>query len=355
MIYKLALAYLYRYRSHVAHRMLAQYGSAEAAWENVERDPYVDKAKKTEAWERALREEEFVRKHGISTCFCLDEDYPERLKHCVDRPVMLFGKGNIQHSKGKFVSVVGTRRATERGKELTRRFVLELAQVCPDVTIVSGLAYGIDVAAHRAALETDLPTIIIPAHGLDRIYPAVHRQVAVEALENGGILTEYMSGTEPDKMNFVARNRIVAGMADAVLVAESQEKGGSLITASMAIDYNRDLFAFPGRPNDMNSRGCNNLIRKQQASLINSAADLVEQMGWNDMSDTQLSFRLEENSAPENDSALLRLLRSAEEGLHINSLVMESQMPYGDVAAELTMMEMEGKVRALPGGIYRAI
>ena len=354
MIYELALAYLYRYRSHAAHRLLELYGTAENVWANVERDPYVNAAKMKEAWERAQRELELIEKHRIRTFFCTDEEYPGRLKHCVDRPVMLFAKGNIHPSEGKFVSIVGTRRATERGKELTRRFVLDLAQMCPDVTIVSGMAYGIDIAAHRAALEAHLPTIIIPAHGLDRIYPMIHRPVAVQALENGGLLTEYMSGTEPERINFVARNRIVAGMADAVLVVESQTKGGSLITASMAIDYNRDLFAFPGRPNDTNSLGCNQLIRSQQAALIDSAADMVELMGWKtENKDTQMSMPI--GGATASDSPLLSLLRSAEEGLHINSLVMESRLPYADVAAELMMLEMEGVVRSLAGGIYRAI
>lgn len=354
MIDKLALAYLYRNRSHKAHQLLAHYGSAEAAWENVERDAFVDAAKKAEAIERAKRELDFIDKHHIHTYFCTDEQYPARLKPCVDRPVMLFGKGNIHHSEGKFVSIVGTRRATERGKELTRRFVLELAQMCSDVTIVSGLAYGIDVTAHRAALEADLPTIIIPAHGLDRIYPAIHRPVAVEALANGGILTEYMSDTEPEKMNFVARNRIVAGLADAVLVAESQTKGGSLITASMAVDYNRDLFAFPGRPSDTNSLGCNQLIRQQRASLINSAAEFVELMGWKpENGDTQLAMPMDEQTG--SDSPLVAMLRQSEDGLHINSLVMESGLAYADVAAELMMLEMEGQVQALAGGMYRAV
>ncbi len=354
MMYKLALAYLYRYRPHMAHRLLSRYGSPEMVWENVDRDPYVDAAKKNEAWEHALREAEFIDKHHILTTFCTDDNYPTRLKQCIDRPVMLFAKGNVNHSEGKFVSIVGTRRATERGKELTRRFVLDLAQMCSDVTIVSGLAYGIDVAAHRAALEADMPTIIIPAHGLDRIYPSVHRQVAVEALANGGILTEYMSGTEPEKMNFVARNRIVAGLADAVLVAESPDRGGSLITASMAVDYNRELFAFPGRPSDMSSMGCNRLIRQQQATLINSAADFVELMGWEpENKEPQLTMSLD--SSTMSDSKLLNMLRSAEEGMHINSLVMESGLPYTDVAAELMMLEMDGLVRALAGGIYRAL
>jgi DNA processing protein len=237
---------------------------------------------------------------------------------------------------------------------LARRLVLELAQECPDVTIISGLAYGIDVAAHRAAIEADLQTLIIPAHGLDRIYPAVHRPVAVEALRNGGILTEYMSGTEPEKINFVARNRIVAGLADAVVVVESRNRGGSLITAGLATDYNRDLFAFPGRPGDEEYRGCNDLIRLQRATLIDSAHDLVQAMGWQTQQPKQT--RLFEGAEPtEDEGKLIRLLRQAEDGMHINQLVAQSGMDYAKVSGELIMLEMEGKVRAVAGGIYRAV
>lgn len=343
LIYQLALLALYPYRLRQAHALLAQYGTAQVAWEHAEDE------QKNSAWQRAQEETEFIERHGIQTYFCTDTNYPTRLRECADRPLMLFGKGNICHSEGKFVSIVGTRRATERGKELTRRLVLDLAQLCPDVTIISGLAYGIDVAAHRAALEADLPTLIIPAHGLDRIYPSVHRQVAVDSLQNGGILTEYMSGTEAEKMHFVARNRIVAGLADAVVVVESRDHGGSLITAGMAIDYNRDLFAFPGRPSDEEYRGCNNLIRLQRATLIDSAIDLVQAMNW----EPQTLQPAAQPSLFPDDSPILAILRSAEEGVHINSLVMETGLPYADVSAELVMMEMEGKVRALPGGVYR--
>lgn len=347
LIYQLALVALYQYRLRQAHALLNQYGSAEAAWEHAEDE------KKAAAWERAEQELAFIEKHGIQIWFCTDANYPSRLRECPDRPLMLFGKGNIRHSEGKFVSVVGTRRATERGKELTRRLVLDLAQLCPDVTIVSGLAYGIDVAAHRAALEADLPTLIIPAHGLDRIYPAMHRQVAVDALGNGGILTEYMSGTEAEKMHFVARNRIVAGLADAVVVVESRNHGGSLITAGMASDYNRDLFAFPGRPGDEEYRGCNDLIRLQRATLIDSAADLVHAMGWTPAESTMKAN--DPSLFTEDESPILAILRSAEEGVHINSLVMETGLDYSEVSAELVMMEMDGKVKALPGGMYRIL
>ena len=347
-LYQLALLALYPYRLRQLHQLLAQLGSAHAVWDSLD-DPL-----KAQAWARAEQEAEWIAQKGIQCWWHTDPDYPTRLRECADRPLMLFGKGRINHSEGKMVSVVGTRRATERGKELARRLVLELAQECPDVTIISGLAYGIDVAAHRAAIEADLQTLIIPAHGLDRIYPAVHRPVAVEALRNGGILTEYMSGTEPEKINFVARNRIVAGLADAVVVVESRNRGGSLITAGLATDYNRDLFAFPGRPGDEEYRGCNDLIRLQRATLIDSAHDLVQAMGWQTQQPKQT--RLFEGGEPtEDEGKLIRLLRQAEDGMHINQLVAQSGMDYAEVSGELIMLEMEGKVRAVAGGIYRAI
>ena len=199
-----------------------------------------------EALSRAEKELAFVEKHRISTYWCQDEGYPFRLRQCPDRPLLLFGKGNMRVNEGKMVSVVGTRNATDRGKELTRQLVLDLAKRVPNLTVISGLAYGIDVAAHRAAIEAGIPTIAVPGHGLDRIYPALHRNVAVAMLEHGGLLTEYVSGTRPDPWHFVARDRIIAGLADAVVVVESKAKGGALITAQMALDYDRDVFACPG-------------------------------------------------------------------------------------------------------------
>ena len=212
------------------------------------------------AIEQAKKELEFINKHNIQLYFYKDDNYPYRLTNCVDSPIILYTKGNVNLNTKHKVSVVGTRIPSEHGKDWCRRLILDLAQQVPDLTIVSGLAYGIDVVAHRAAIEAGIPTIIVPAHGLDRIYPAVHRNVAIQALNKGGIVTEYTCGTEPERFNFVARNRIVAGLADAVVVVESKKKGGSLITADMAVDYGREVFAQPGRIDDECSAGCNDLI-----------------------------------------------------------------------------------------------
>ena len=273
-LYDIALSILYRTRLRKNLQLLDHYGSAEEVWRNI------DEPEMENALERAQQECEWIDKHSLRVWTLADEDYPYRLRQCPDKPVVLYSKGNVHPSDGHVVSIVGTRRPTERGRELTEALVRELHENLEQVTIVSGGAYGIDIAAHRAAIKYDMPTIIIPAHGLDRIYPYQHRADAIAALKNGGLLTEHISGTEPIAPYFVQRNRIVAGLADAVVVVESKERGGSLITAQMALDYNRELFAFPGRPNDPVSNGCNQLIRDTKAHLIDNAEDLIRAMSW---------------------------------------------------------------------------
>lgn len=312
-----------------------------------------------ESLARAEQEVEWIDEHGIKVWTLADENYPYRLRQCPDRPLLLYSKGNMHPSDGHIVSVVGTRQPTQRGKEMTENLVRQLHEQLESVTIVSGGAYGIDIAAHRAAIQCGIPTIIVPAHGLDRIYPYQHRPEAVAALERGGILTEFPSGTEPLAGYFVQRNRIVAGLADAVVVVESRERGGSLITAQMAVDYNRELFAFPGRPTDTSSAGCNKLIRCNKAALITSAEDLIDAMQWT-RRNTSAQFIQTEIIGLRDDLTplqqnLLTKLQEAEEGMHINLLVMETERPYSEVASDLMMLELQGLVRSLPGGIYRFV
>jgi DNA processing protein len=308
-----------------------------------------------EAVDHAQKELEFIDKHNIGLYFYKDDNYPYRLASCVDAPILLYSKGNVNLNAKHMVSVVGTRMPSERGKDWCRRLVLDLTEQVPDVTIVSGLAYGIDIVAHKAAIEAGIPTIIVPAHGLDRIYPAVHRNVAVQALDKGGIVTEYTCGTEPERFNFVARNRIVAGLADAVVIVESKRKGGSLITADMAVDYGRDVFAVPGRIDDECSAGCNQLIKCNKAHMIETAEDLVKNMQWgystSQPKQTTMVELLYNLSEPQ--QKLYDLLREAEEGLHINQLVMETQIGYNIVSAELVMMELQDLVKSMPGGMWR--
>lgn len=346
---RIALTWANKTRPRQVRALLDQYGSAT---EVVAR---LGDMVSREAMEHARKELEFIEKHQISTYFYKDDNYPYRLANCVDAPLMLYAKGNVNMNAKHMVGVVGTRVPSERGKDWCRRLVLDLASQMSDLTIISGLAYGIDVVAHRAAIEAGIPTIIIPAHGLDRIYPAVHRNVAVQSLEKGGIVTEYTCGTEPERFNFVARNRIVAGLSDAVVVVESKKKGGSLITADMAMDYGRDVFALPGRVDDECSAGCNDLIKRQKAQMIECAADLISSMQWesNKKLDTQTSLHTSLCELSAQQEQLYRVLCETEDGLHINQLVMETQLSYNIVAAELVMMELQDLVKSMPGGMWR--
>lgn len=347
---RIALAWELRYRIKYAHSLFEQYSSAT---EIISHHPTLLSA---EAIRNAEQEATFIQQHNIKMAFFKDANYPYRLAQCIDAPIMLYSKGALNMNPKHAVSIVGTRTPSERGKEWCRKFILDLAAQLPELTIISGLAYGIDVEAHKAAIEAGIPTIIVPAHGLDRIYPSIHRNIAVQSLHNGGILTEYIHGTEPEKHHFVARNRIIAGLADAVVIVESKAKGGSLITARMAQDYSREVFTLPGRYNDRTSEGCNCLIQQQRAQLITSADDLLFFMQWenakiiNKQPTIEIPFDLNATQA-----ILLNKLRESEDGWHVNQLVLETHLPYQEVASELMMMELSGFVKGLPGGMWRAL
>ena len=232
--------------------------------------------------ERAEQEIKFITDNKVEALFFTDKNYPQRLKNCHDSPVLVYSKGNANLNTEKVVAVVGTRSPSDYGKQMTEKLMEDLAN--SGCLIVSGLAYGIDITAHKAALEKGLDTIGVLAHGLDRVYPAVHSNHAKKMISQGGLLTEFMSDTNPDRENFPKRNRIVAGMCDALIVVESKRGGGSLITATIANSYNKDIFAYPGKASDTLSEGCNGLIKSNKANLIESAADLLYIMNWNDES-----------------------------------------------------------------------
>lgn len=304
----------------------------------------------------AKKELEFTDAKGIGITCIKDDDYPCRLKECDDAPPVIYTMGNADLNARHIVSIVGTRRVTEYGKDICNAFVADLARMLPDVLIVSGLAYGVDVCAHRAALKAGLPTIGVLAHGLNRIYPSSHRTVAKDMLANGGLLTEYMSGTEPFKQNFLQRNRIVAGLADATVVIESPSTGGSLVTASIAQSYMRDCFAFPGRVNDQFSMGCNELIAHNKAALITSAYDFVEAMNWG--AAVKKAEPREAELFPElqpMEQILLDLLRENSNGMQLNSIVVALDIPVGRVMSLLFELEMKNLIRTQAGGAYRAI
>lgn len=350
LTYWIAFTTLLRNRLPIQREIWNHFESIEKAWNSLREEGM------QEALDKAQKEVEFIHKHGIEVITLQDEHYPFRLRECADAPLVLYVKGKINLNEGKFLSIVGTRGASERGKDLTRKLVIDLSRKVDKLTIVSGLAYGIDVAAHKAALEAGLPTIIVPGHGLDRIYPLPNRQVAVEALKNGGLVTEYPSETEPEGFRFVERDRIIAALSDATVVVESKARGGSLITANDAFEYNRSVFAFPGRPDDVNSQGCNQLIRDQKAALIENADDLINAMMW-DKKPTEVQLEiaeLEEGMDPL-AIALLQQMREKEEDVHINQLAMEVEGAYQDIVAQLTYLEMLGYIRAVPGGFYHVI
>ena len=352
--YVIALTRLYESRPRLAREILQHYPDPQEAWERI------SLAGKSDAWQRAQQELEFVTKHQIGTYYLHDSNYPERLAQCPDAPVLLYTKGNINFNDGHFVSVVGTRQATERGKIITHDIVLGLADQLPGLTIISGLAYGIDIAAHRAAMEAGIPTLIIPGHGLDRIYPAYHRPDAIRALENGGIVTEYMSGSTPEKQHFVARNRIIAGLSDCTVVIESHARGGSLITASMAFDYDRPVFAVPGRINDESSAGCNELIRDQRATLLQKPEDLIDAMQWATVKrplQTSLSGldSSDDSDLTAEEHTLLQMLRESEDGLLVNDIAEETGITYSEIITCLMTLELKKRVKSFPGGKFRAL
>lgn len=362
-IYQIALTMINGVGDILARHLLEHFSDAESVFR--EKLQHLEKVhgigrilageiKKPEVLKRAEKELSFVEKNNISYYFLPDEKYPRRLRECPDAPVLFYYKGNANLNAQRIISIVGTRKATAYGRSLTERLIHGLAGLFPDTLILSGLAYGIDVQAHRSALKEQLPTVAVLAHGLDRIYPSAHRAVAVEMLEHGGLLTDFPSETNPDKQNFLKRNRIVAGLSDATVVVESGEWGGSLVTADIAFSYSREVFTFPGRVDDLSSAGCNQLIKKNKAGLITSSADLVEALGWGDRvkrsnNIIQTNIIFPENSA---HKMIVDTLREHEE-IHINQLAARLDMPVSRLSALLFEMEMDQIITSHPGNIYK--
>ncbi len=297
----------------------------------------------------AEKELAYVRKHKLRMLFYLDADYPRRLKEAEDSPVLLFLKGNADLERPHMVSIVGTRTPTEQGKHLCAELVAGLKEV--NATIVSGLAYGIDIVAHRHAIKNGLPTIGCVAHGLDKLYPSDHAATAKEMVESGGLVSELPSGSPFAPGNFPARNRIIAGLSDCTIVVESGPKGGSLITADIASSYDREVFAFPGRPTDPRSEGCNKLIQQNKAALVNDAKDVITLMEWlPKKKKAPVQVALFGDLMPD-EQALVEIIR-ARGKVNIDDLCVASKMPQGKAAGLLLNLEFSGVVRTLPGKVY---
>ncbi len=305
-------------------------------------------------FKRAEKELAYVAKNVIDIVTFNDEEYPERLKHCFDAPLVLFVKGNVHIEGQNIISVVGTRQMTAYGKKVLEDLFESLKPFKP--IIVSGLAYGVDIYAHQLAIKHKFQTLAVLAHGLDRTYPAVHKKEALKMQENGGLLTEFWSGTRPDRENFVKRNRIVAGISQATILIESAVKGGSLITADIANSYNRDVFAVPGRISDEFSIGCNNLIKTNRASVFTSIKDLVYILNWKSKTDTNTKTIQKQLFVELNKHEKIiynYLLKEGKQQLDI--IALYCNFPIHKTASVLLNLELKSLTRPLPGKFFEAI
>ena len=293
----------------------------------------------------------FIEKYKIKPLFFTDKEYPSRLKNCGDAPIILYFKGDTDLNTSKIISIVGTRNATEYGKELCRKLIADLQVHHP--LVISGLAYGIDTMVHKECLKNNIHTVGILGHGLDRIYPALNRNLAGKMLECGGLLTEFTSETNPDRENFPKRNRIIAGMSDATIVVEANIKGGALITAEIANSYNRDVFAFPGRVEDEYSSGCNFLIKTNRANLISGVKDLEYLLGWTEMHakkvKPQLSLLL---NLSDIEQKIVDILKT-KDLMEVDELALKTNLQQSKLAGSILGLEMQGIVVAMPGKVYR--
>ncbi len=361
-LFLIALAKTFPLNSGVQNVLLDHFGSAKAVYDSrfdveealpgasinfqrtiAQMDLYLD---------LATKELDYAARESIY-CICRDDDrYPRRLRECEDAPIVIFYKGTADLNARHVVSMVGTRHCTEYGKTFCRNFMRDFAQECSDAVVVSGLAYGIDITAHREALEHGLQTVGVLAHGMEQIYPLSHRRTAEQMMDQGGLLTEYTSYSKINKVNFVSRNRIVAGLADAVIVVESRERGGSLITARLANEYNRDVFALPGRASDDVSAGCNALIKDDKATLLESAADLVSRMGWETGQKRQPVQREIFPELTEEEATIVSCLRGADYGKNVALLGVETNLPPQKLTVVLYDLETKGVVRLTGGDRY---
>lgn len=304
-------------------------------------------------WHLAEAELRFIEKYKITPLFLTDDGYPKRLLNCYDSPTLLFYKGTADLNASKIVAIVGTRSNTDYGKAFTEKLVSELA--AQNAVVVSGLAFGIDAIAHKAAVKNGLPTVGVVGHGLNKIYPAQHASLAKDVIAaGGGILTEFGHDSKPDKHNFPLRNRIVAGMSDAVIVVETAIKGGSMITAKLADGYNRDVFAAPGRVTDKASAGCNHLIKYNKAILLTDADELTEVMGWKEKKTTVKKQRELFIELTPDEETILHLLQ-AKEAAHIDEINSSSGLSSSSVAAAILNLELQGIVQSLPGKVYKLL
>jgi DNA processing protein len=361
LTYQIALTLLKGIGPIKARHLLSKLGSIESIFHDslksisIKAEINLSTLKQMNREEALLKAEKhyvYYEKNDVKTHFYLDDTYPRRLKQCADSPLLLFDNGNVDLNYDKIVAIVGTRHATDYGKSVCDEIVQGF--IGKKILVVSGMAYGIDICVHQLCVKYGIPTIGVLGHGLDRLYPSEHKHTALKMLENGGLLTEYLPGTNPDRENFPMRNRIVAGMSDATIVVESKESGGSLITADFANDYSRDVFAIPGNVGQIYSKGCNLLISKQKAHLITGSKDFLNWMQWNEEKKAKPVQRALFTDFSEEENIFLSILEREGE-LNVDSLALKANKPVSKVNVMLFNLEMVGAVKMLPGNKYRII
>ena len=362
LLYVLALQNVARIGDITAKKLINNCGSAEAIFKEKKSNllkidgigtTTISDVFSTYHFEEAEKELKFIKDNDIKCLYFMDENYPEKLKHCIDGPILLFQSGEINLKKQRIISVVGTRKITTYGTAFCEQLVEQLAPFNP--VIVSGFAYGTDITAQKAALKHNLQTVGCLAHGLNQIYPKVHKKYVADIEKHGGFLTEFWSASNPDRENFLKRNRIIAGLSEATIVIESAEKGGSLVTADIANSYNRDVFAVPGRTTDSQSVGCNNLIKYQKAQMLTNPMDIPYILNW----------QLEDDKKPAIQKQLFVELEVDEKAIYnylkdnskqqLDTIALECEMPIFKVASLLLNMELKGVIRPLPGKLFEVI
>lgn len=361
IIYQLSLAQVPYIGAVHAKKLCDTFGSASAIFnakqQELEKIEFIGtiKAKSIKRFRdfaKAEKELRFIEKYSIKSLFLTSPEYPQRLLNCFDPPTMLFYKGSADLNTSKIVAIVGTRNHSEYGKNFTEKMIKALARL--NVVIISGLAFGIDSIAHKCSLKYKLPTVGVVAHGLDTIYPQENTNLAKQIIHDGGLLTEFQSNTKPDKHNFPSRNRVVAGISDATIVIESGLKGGSTITANMAWDYNRDVFAVPGRSIDTKSEGCNRLIKENKATLLDDPEQFIETMGWNDDVRDKKKRTLQTKmfiNFKEDEKRILNFLTTTESA-GIDEVNFKTGLSSSSIASALLNLEMQGILKVLPGKRY---
>ncbi|MFC4816394.1 DNA-processing protein DprA [Flavobacterium sp. GCM10023249] len=362
LLYALALLKVEGIGDVTAKKLLQHLGSAEEVFKAKPKElakidgigPLLSKGlQKNTYLQLAEAELQFIQQQNIQVLHYQEALYPERLKHCFDAPVLLFTAGNINLNNRKIISLVGTRKVTSYGAEFCKKLIADLAPLNP--IIVSGFAYGVDIIAHQSAMENKLQTIGVLAHGLNQIYPKVHKKYMAKMEENGGFITEFWSTSNPDRENFVRRNRIVAGMSEATVVIESAEKGGSLLTATMANDYNRDVFAVPGRTTDKYSQGCNELIKNNKAQTLTNACDLIYHLNWDIKKSTQKAIQKQLFVSLDGDEQSIYNYLQKQSKAHLDTIAIECGIPVFRLSSILLNMELKGVLRPLPGKDFEII